>query len=642
MALIPPQGGNPNPPSIASPMQPQFPTPPRQQSPLMQPSPIGQQTQSASPFSNPINNNASASPFNQPMGQPQQGPNGQTGFKPPTFGGAQGDASKALIQSQNNLIQAINKLTQSIGNVGKGGSGGTTATGVGTGTTVNANPSNTTTTAGYQNTFGGLKAGTGLGDLLGQAIGNRIGINGRNPANVLPQGNRSLIQAGGNTLINAGMTSLGYMSQFGSASTIADIVKAIPFIGPVQAAGYQLAANKAGPVANLQQLNMQSMFSSGFFGGAGIGENKDLANFAAMGIGPEEALQMQLQAKNVGFGRFTTSGPTSALAFGANLSQFARRGFSATTAGLTAAISDKLNPAAMSANNIFGLGANMGMNDATMQSTLQSILGIQKNVSLQGGRLNAQTIEGLTGALSYKGAFTGEAVAGAVSGMAGVGRFENPYGDYANQVLQSEARKFAPGDYFKQAQFLEQLKGDPARKFKLLEGRLGARRAKEVLAGQEGLTTEQISAIAISANNPNMLAGIKSPFTGQKMEGIAGIELASQLSTAGLEDATTYADKILAVSKANRRIEKNQLDNLKTDEATIDRLVKTAETANDIATKGFDTLVAAVERLSKGAEALSKLDFSMEGLGEIISGAFQTALENVKTIVNPFNYFGGK
>lgn len=609
MALTPPQGGNPNPPSIATPMQPQIPTPPRQQ-PLMQPSPLGQQAQAYSPFSNQTNNNASASPFNQ-SNQPQAAA-GQAGFKAPTFTGpVGGDASKALIQSQNNLIQAINKLTQGIGNIGKGTTGGTP--GAAAGTATNANPSNTTTAAAVTNQTNQTQQSNFRQNL------NEFG--------------KSIIQG-----------VPGTFSNFASASTIADIVKTIPFIGPIKAVGYQLAASKASSVANLQQLNRDVSLSSGILSGSNINQNTDLRNFTRMGISPSDAMQMQIQAGNAGFGRFSTFGPNSALAFGANLSQFVRRGFGATTAGLTAAISDvNLNPAAMNANNIFAQGANLGMNDVTMQSTLQSVLGIQRSTALQGGKLNTRGVEGILATLlPTKGAFAGEFAANTIGGMAGIGRFENPYGDYANQIIQSEARKFAPGDYFKQAQFLEELKGDPTRKFKLLEGRVGERRAKEILAGQEGLTTQGILAIQNAANMPAL--SIKSPFEGLDMK-MKGVGLASDLSRYELDDITKFGNKIRAVSKANRRIEENQLKNLNTDQGAIDKLVATAETANNIASKGFDTMIDALNRLAAGAEALSKLDFSAEGLGNIITGAIDTAIEKLTPVnfsLNPSNWFGTK
>lgn len=581
MALTPPQGGNPNPPSIATPMQPQIPTPPRQQ-PLMQPSPLGQQAQAYSPFSNQTNNNASASPFNQ-SNQPQAAA-GQAGFKAPTFTGpVGGDASKALIQSQNNLIQAINKLTQGIGNIGRGTTGGTP--GAAAGTATNANPSNTTTAA----------TGPGIGT--------------QQQSFDLKKGAKAIA---------------GFASGLGG-STLGDIIGSIPYVGGLLAAPYNAAAGKAGSVANLQALNRESFFASGIFKGGTVASNADLRNFARMGIGPDEALRMQIEAKNVGFGRNKTSGPESALAFGANLSQFAQMGFGGTTAGLTAAISERLNPAAINANRIFAFGANMGLNDVSMQGLLGNVLGIQKSTSMMGGNLSGRSIENLMGALSYKGGLMGESVAGLFQGMANIGKTESPFGDLAAQVIQSQAALAAPGDIYGQAKYMEELSGDPLKKFKLLQQRLGTRAAKESLLGQ-GLTTQQIDAL-IAGQEGEFLATQQMPEAMKyryemrknkegKMErvqvsGIEGIGLAQATAGAALGDATEFANKIELVFRKNRELEENKLSQIT--EKGINELVEMSKKSTDIVSGGFNKLMEGIDKISKALNNLKMPDFTEIG-----------------------------
>jgi hypothetical protein len=578
MALTPPQGGNPNPPSIATPMQPQIPTPPRQQ-PLMQPSPLGQQAQAYSPFSNQTNNNASASPFNQ-SNQPQATA-GQAGFKAPAFTGPiAGDASKALIQSQNNLIQAINKLTQGIGNIGRGTTGGTP--GAAAGTATNANPSNTTT------------AVAGVGTQQNQDFSKRA------------------------------KAIAGFASGLGG-STLGDIIGSIPYVGGLLAAPYNAAAGKAGSVANLQALNRESFFASGKFGGGTVKDNADLRNFARMGIGPDEALRMQIEAKNVGFGRNLTSGPNSSLAFGANLSQFAQMGFGGTTAGLTSAISERLNPAAINANRIFAFGANMGLNDVSMQGLLGNVLGIQKSTSMMGGNLSGRAIENLMGAMSYKGGLMGESVAGIFGAMSNIGKTESPFGNLAEQVIQSQAALAAPGDIYGQAKYMEELSGDPLKKFKLLQQRLGTRAAKESLLGQ-GLTTQQIDAL-VAGQEGEFLATQQMPEAMQyryemrknkegKMErvqvsGIKGIGLAEATAGAALGDATTFAQQIELVFRKNRELEENKLSQIT--EKGINELIEMSKTTTDVVSGGFNKLMEGIDKISKALNNLKMPDFSEIG-----------------------------
>jgi hypothetical protein len=590
-----------------------------------------QRLPSMSPFSNNGNkttNNATQSPFNSSNSN-----NMSSGFKQPNFTGAAsgpsfGGGDKALINSNNNLVQAINKLTQQLVKLSGGsasGSGGQHAA-----TTVGSRA------GGPGLTFGGLAAGTGLGSIAMQGISNAVNsyFNPQvNNPTLLPQGKRSLQQAGLQTGINMALGTAGMFGNAAGATGVGDILRGIPFVGGLLAAPFSIAQSKAGGVAALQAANKASMLSAGQFGDIGVSSNKDLSNFTRFGISGVDAANMQIATRNAGLGRFSTQAGGQ-LPFGMALSSMVGLGLSPQTAGGFQALGSKLNPMAMGSNginSIFGAAFNLGFGDQQMANFAQSMMQTQKNMfALAGSRFMGpgapRTSElaalGL-GSLDIGKAFGGDLMSSIMSKTSGfVPTKGSPYGNLGTAILENQIMKMAPGDYEAQAKLREDFQTSPLAVARQFREAMGGDITKTKNLLRQQFTTTETDTVLRSLEFDDQRQALMSSLSQDQMQkydeltkrGIASVNVAKTLADQGIKDVG-YSNTIAQVIAMDEKVKATQLkefDPAKAQKA-IETISETGAAINELIYK----LVGQIGKIIEKIEKFKFKDFSNEIITEI-------------------------
>jgi hypothetical protein len=424
--------------------------------------------------------------------------------------------------------------------------------------------------------------GTPTGQPISQVQPNISGMTGKTTGGILSNIGQTFANIGGMT-----MSGLRAGSSLASQSTAAGLLSQVPLIGGMLAAPFSIYTAKAGGVSSLEQLNRRVQFGGGNFAGSAVSANRDLYNFAQFGMGPAEALGMQLETQGAGLGRFMTSGPNSQLAFGTNLSQFARMGFSGTTAGLFQGMSSNFNANRLNQNGIFGFAANAGFSDNMMQTLAQSIRSIQSSttMNLGGGLLNNQSLNNLTAlGLPMFGAETGGVLSKIYGASANITKAFNPYSGLVGLGLQNEAIRRGGGNVFETFRAQEQMAADPIEMVKQALRQSGGNqmRARDLLVGEQGLTTGQVELLMGAEASGKKFGDLLKDQSalqvlGEKagaLGGVAGVQVSKRLASQELED-TTLGGKIANALKENREVERNLLKNQVDDTKQILEALKT-------------------------------------------------------------------
>jgi hypothetical protein len=573
-------------------------------------SPFAQSTQGQSPF----NNNASQSPFHNPSSQMQSFI--PQGFNAPSFSGGM-NSQQSISQSNDKLIQALSKLTQVISTGGKGGG---IAGAVGMGGGINPTPTTANPTANNQQTQT-IQNQTGTTTTANIPISTPIPVTNQNKS--------------GMSIASVAASGLRAFNSAGSATASADLLSLLPGVGGMLAAPYRITGGMVGGIANLQAANKQRMLSAGVYGDVGLGANKDLNAFAKLGIDPNEAIGMQMQAQNSGFGRFTTQGvgATANLPFGMNLSRMAGLGFSGGTAGLFQTLGSTMNPNAINRNGLFSLGFNQGFNDIQMQGLAGGILGLQKNLFNQtGGGMNADTFNSIAALSSGAGAFMGERIQNIYAGMGGLIKNNSPFGDLGSRMIDLSVQQSAPGDYYAQAKERERLKGDPKAVAKiLLEKSNGDIQTAKAIALSTGMSTTDIDTAfaSIQISGENAMSGpiskaqqefnkINELQFGEKAGGSA-VNVAAQQAQYAIENVTKYSGKVAEVMKSDRQIQTDKLDTFdpKAAAEAIKKISEATSAANEVMFKVIKKLSDLVDKVEKVGFGKAIGDAIKEGFKEV-------------------------
>ncbi len=428
----------------------------------------------------------------------------------------------------------------------------------------------------------------------------------------------SNIAAGGVAAANA---TRGLMN-IGSQTTAAGLLNQVPLVGGMLAAPYQILSGKAGNVGSLEQLNRQVQFGAGNFRGGFVRQsNPDLARFAAMGIGPAEAMSMQMQAQEAGLGRFMPQ----------NLSAFARFGLSGTTAGLVQGIGNtNLNKNAINGGGILNLLNNMGFGNNSIQSMMQTIRGIQSNTTLNlgAGLLNQQSMNNLfANGIGRFGADTGGVISkifGASQNI-GMSNFYNPYSGLVGLGIRNEALRRGKGDVFETARAQEKIAADPLEMVRVALAQSGGneKKARELLVGESGLTTGQVELLLDAEKTGKKFGDL---LQNQKnvdilaenagaLGAVAGVQVSKKQAQYDLAD-TSLGGKIANALKENREVEQQLLKNQNDDTKQILDLMKGIAVAAGIVAAVITDIYAAILDFAKKYDVKGLYDKGMTKVGE--------------------------
>lgn len=606
----------------------------------------------------------------------QRGQNPQSpisGQNPPNFGGG----GQTLIQSNNQLITAINRLTQAFSGGGGGSSGQGSPIHRTPATSSNATGSLISQIATNPNTFGGLKPGTGVGGML-----LNMGMNaftGTQFAQNLSPNTRAFAQATGNTIGNGLMTSAAYGGAIGggiagasSAQGMFGAFSSIPFVGGLLSSlgtGFGVAQNRFSEMNNYEKVATMTSLQLNRAGrnrldlGAGgnstfRGMNAMANDFRPLGIGPTEGAGLLGQM-------LTATGALNGAAhmdvggiFNPNirlgLPAMMRQGYSAGTVGFSQRLRGDLfgntfmgTDAEELQRTAFGMGRTMGFNDPMQAQFMQDIYSMQTGRAMSGALrgFNIGEFRGGLGAFSSLG-FGENSMQGLMQreGRAGgLGAINSPFAGLADNMLRFGFMKQAGFDTLKAQELQQSATG--AEKFKMLTEQVGIDQAKRLMQGA-GFNANEIKSFA--AEYQGEMLGL-TPFEKFDLGKFAGNEVAQTGAELEADRVQNRRGVIMKTARLNQEIENSQLDFLN---KNFDTLSQTVRQLNEVqkqllsvtasVVKEFSDLAAEMQQngvVSTIASRLNPLNLikNKPKSPEQIKKDVQTVIDTPASQINPFN-----
>ena len=620
----------------------------------------------------------------------QRGQNPQSpisGQNPPNFGGG----GQTLIQSNNQLITAINRLTQAF----SGGGGGSS----GQGSPMHRTPGASSNVAGSlisqiatnPNTFGGLKPGTGVGGMLLNM--GMSAFTGTQFAQNLSPGTRAFAQATGNTVGNGLMSAAAYGGALGggiagasSAQGMFGAFSSIPFVGGLLSSlgtGFGVAQNRFSEMNNYEKVATMTSLQLNQAGRSRLdlrpggnstfrGMNAMANDFRPLGIGPTEGAGLLGQM-------LTATGALNGAAhmevggiFNPNirlgLPAMMRQGYSAGTVGFSQRLrGDLFGNTFMGANAdglqsaAFGMGRTMGFNDPMQAQFMQDIYSMQTGRAMSGASrgFNIGEFRGGLGAFSSLG-FGENSMQGLMQreGRAGgLGTINSPFAGLADNMLRFGFMKQAGFDTLKAQELQQSATG--AEKFKMLTEQVGIDQAKRLMQGA-GFNANEIKSFAAEYQGEvlgltafekysNFMGIDKKTKKPIYKEEFVGNEVAKTGAELEADRVQNRRDVIMKTAILNQEIENSQIDFLG---KHFTELSQTVRQLNEVqkqllgvtasVVKEFSDLAAEMQQkvvMSTIASRLNPLNLvkNKPKSPEQIKKDVQTVIDTPASQINPFN-----